>query len=360
MLAQPVGSRQHTSNLRRHMHTLHLTNGDSAAISLSRSGLSGSVLPWRDVLHDGPVPSDGDRAAFNLVRANYLSGGSGLSSEAIEADLTARDAQLDAIGAGDELVLWFEPDLYDQLQLIQVLARIATRDVTARPHVTIAPADCFLGPLDPSSMPPLYDARRVVTDADLVAGATAWEAFTADDPSSLPTCVTTLEAQITSRTYTDDAEVRLPHLAAALRRMLEEYPDTRSGLSRTERQICEVLAAGGRTMGATFQAQQRAESWLWLGDSSFAWYVQRLSDCPSPLIVHRNGTPVISLPSASDGRAYWDRPVELTPFGHEVQRGNADHIVSNGIDRWYGGVHATAARYWRWDPRYHRLVEGNP
>ncbi|MBL0938468.1 MAG: DUF1835 domain-containing protein [Gemmatimonadaceae bacterium] len=337
------------------MHTLHLTNGDSAAISLSRSGLAGSILPWRDVLHDGPVPSDRDRSAFNRARGTFLSRSGWATAEAIAADLSARDGQLDAVQTGDELVLWFEPDLYDQLQLIQVLARIAAREPALRPRITIVPADCFLGPLEPSSMPPLYDARRDLTDEDVAVSASAWEAFTATTPNALPACISALEARSAARTYADDDAVRLPHLAAAIRRMLEEYPDTKGGLSRTERQICEVLAAGGRTMGATFQAQQRAESWLWLGDMSFAWYVQRLSECAQPLIVQRSGAAVIGPPPMTDAKAYWDRPVELTPFGQEVLRGNADHITANGIDRWYGGVHATSSQYWRWDPHYHRL-----
>ncbi len=35
---------------------LHLTNGDSAADLIREAGIGGKVLPWRDVLHMGPVP----------------------------------------------------------------------------------------------------------------------------------------------------------------------------------------------------------------------------------------------------------------------------------------------------------------
>ena len=36
---------------------LHVTNGDSAANTLRQTALGGAVLPWQDVLHEGPVPA---------------------------------------------------------------------------------------------------------------------------------------------------------------------------------------------------------------------------------------------------------------------------------------------------------------
>ena len=38
---------------------LHVTNGESAGNTLRQTGLGGAVLPWQDVLHDGPVPDIG-------------------------------------------------------------------------------------------------------------------------------------------------------------------------------------------------------------------------------------------------------------------------------------------------------------
>ncbi|HKB20032.1 MAG TPA: heavy metal-responsive transcriptional regulator, partial [Gaiellaceae bacterium] len=36
---------------------LHVTNGESAGNTLRQTGLGGAVLPWQDVLHEGPVPA---------------------------------------------------------------------------------------------------------------------------------------------------------------------------------------------------------------------------------------------------------------------------------------------------------------
>jgi hypothetical protein len=36
---------------------LHVTNGESAADTLRQTALGGAVLPWQDVLHEGPLPA---------------------------------------------------------------------------------------------------------------------------------------------------------------------------------------------------------------------------------------------------------------------------------------------------------------
>src|SRR4051812_11067384 len=52
-----------------HEVPLHVTNGDSAAITLRETSVEGAVLPWRDVLNEGPLLREG----FNEARAAFLS-----------------------------------------------------------------------------------------------------------------------------------------------------------------------------------------------------------------------------------------------------------------------------------------------
>src|SRR3954471_20491615 len=103
---------------------LHVTNGDSTAHTLRLTSLGGRVLPWRDALNEGPVPPLGP-AALREVRTRFLSScGFGAENELL-LDLERRDGLLDeVIGETRSVVLWFEHDLYDQLQLLQVLCAI--------------------------------------------------------------------------------------------------------------------------------------------------------------------------------------------------------------------------------------------
>lgn len=342
------------------MATLHVTNGDIAAESLARSGLEGASLPWRDLLHDGPVPSDDDRAIFQRTRTAFIVGLHWASEPAVAAQFVTRDAALDAVGRDDEVVLWFEPDLYDQLQLLQVLARLARRADDQRPDVTIVPADTYLGPLDAEEYPTLYHARRRVGAVEFAQARSAWTAFTAATPLALQEAASRLAREIAAHRYAADDTVCLPYLAAALRRQLEEYPDTRMGLGRTERQLCEELAHGPMTLSSLYMKNQSAEAWVWLGDSTCAWYLERLSGGAHPVIAHDDGSPLVDPPNGSAAHAFWQRTAQLTPFGRDVVLGRADYVRANGIDRWIGGVHCTTASHWRWDTLQGRLVAPAP
>src|SRR5690348_11363216 len=106
---------------------LHISNGD--ATDLRGTGLASRVLYWRDVLHDGPVPAV-DPAELRRIRADFLAQAHSVDRAEGLAMLTERDSVLEANRHG-QYVLWFEADLYDQLQIIQVLARLAELEVPA-------------------------------------------------------------------------------------------------------------------------------------------------------------------------------------------------------------------------------------
>ena len=105
----------------RPLPALHVTNGDSTVLGLRGTGLAERVMPWRDVLHEGPVPDVPD-AELRRIRCAFLG---------VDADLFAERDRLLAEHRHGEYVLWFEADLYDQLQLVQILARLRALDVPA-------------------------------------------------------------------------------------------------------------------------------------------------------------------------------------------------------------------------------------
>ena len=81
------------------------------------------------VLHEGPAPGRVARAELRRIRADYIAAQCWATFDAALHDLTDRDATLS--GAHHGLTLWFEADLYDQLQLLQVLADLQTFHVPA-------------------------------------------------------------------------------------------------------------------------------------------------------------------------------------------------------------------------------------
>ena len=294
---------------------LHVTNGTS--VSLSGTGLGGEILTWVDVLHEGPVPAGITDDELRRVRSLFL------DSEWIAETSTANElARRDrALAAHDEVVLWFEHDLHDQLQLIQILDRFRH----SRAHLSLICTYPYLGPMTSDELAALWPLRHMVADSELELAAEAWRAFRASDPMD----VQALLARDTSA---------LPFLAGALRRHLQQFPSIESGLSRTERQILAVLAERPHTFHTLFPAEQRMEERIFMGDASLMRYVRGLAGCRAPLIREEEGVYL------------------MTNDGADVLAGRADHVRLNGINRWLGGVHLIGNEsLWRWDENAGKL-----
>jgi hypothetical protein len=334
----------------RRAHTtdalLHVTNGDSTAEMLRRTPLAGPVLAWRDALHEGPVPF-GDEREVRAARARFLvEAGWSRRPEEVVVELEQRDrALLEALTERREVVLWFEHDLYDQLQLVQALALIVRSGVPTDGARLICigkfegrPSFAGLGELNEYELASLWPLRRRIQPETLAAAIDAWDAFRRPDPHDL-------EA-LTARQLPG-----LDFLAAALVRLLEELPAVGDGLGRTERQLLEALAGGPTTPLEAFIACGRAEETPFLGDS-WAWLrLYELTFGNHPLLT---GLPLP--PPRGDAATFRAALIELTEVGRAVLEGRADRVAAVGIDRWLGGVHVTGCDPWRWDRESRRVV----
>src|SRR5947209_11115587 len=100
---------------------LHITNGESAGQLIQETGITGTLLTWDDVLHEGPTPADLSLGQMSEVRARFIANYYTLPFEEVMADFVRRDTALTHFHLHEEVVLWFEHDLYDQLQLLQLL-----------------------------------------------------------------------------------------------------------------------------------------------------------------------------------------------------------------------------------------------
>ncbi len=87
---------------------------------------SGPTSIWADPLHEGPVPGHVTDEELLDVRARHLAGdgAAGIDPAETIAELRRWRQVVDDHASYDELVLWYEHDLFDQLNLIQLLSRI--------------------------------------------------------------------------------------------------------------------------------------------------------------------------------------------------------------------------------------------
>jgi hypothetical protein len=283
--------------------TLHVANGDAVVPEVAAAaGIAPEdVLVWRDVLHDGPVPAGLEADALARVRARHLTARGWSHADDVDvseaaplAMLRERDARLAAHPLEGEVVLWFEDDLFDALQLAQVEDRLAGRPgPVTRVHLMHPPRGDLRAALA---------ARRPV-EPDPVAFA----ALRSPDP-------------------------RAWEAVPGFERLLEELPDARTGLTRLERQILEALRESPLAPGGLFLAATAREDPPWVGDTA----VFALAADLDPLVARTNGH------------------YELMPAGVAVLAGDAPRPP---VDRWLGGVHLGPGRPdWAWDAAARRAI----
>lgn len=272
---------------------LHVLNG--GATKVERAGVPGEITVWAYVLHDGSL-----------------------------SDVPDLDGFVDYAGH-DEVVFWVEHDLFDQMLLLRHLHGLSAID-PGPTRFSLVCRDEYLGPSSPERLHTFFNERHEITRAEIDAGREGWTRFRATDPTALVEWAATTQCRA------------LEFMPAALGRLFEEFPWTRDGLSRTERQALAAVRGGAKRLMDAFVASQRMEEPFFMGDLGFWDVTRRLANISRPLL-----TPALS--DAIRG----DEPVTLTGDGRRVLEGAADAVALNGIDRWIGGVHLTPWNCWRWD-----------
>ncbi|HEV2018075.1 MAG TPA: DUF1835 domain-containing protein [Gemmatimonadaceae bacterium] len=322
---------------------LNITNGDSAAGTLSEAGIVGKIIAWRDVLHEGPVDSSLSLNALSKRRARFISERGWGDFAHVSGDFAERDRVIQHLDYFDEVVLWFEDDLYDQLQLIQLLD-FFSRGSPRRKRLALIQVDGYIPPLSSAKLQELDEARAPVTSEQLALAQKAWKAFGSDDPSGI---LRLLNEKLSA----------LPYLAFALWRHLEEFPSIANGLSRSEREALTAIEEGHTTPVAAFLEVAKKQESIFLGDIIFYSYLERLSGKKNPLLTWTNGGAVIS-PTAENSRAFVKRELKVTPLGRDVVAGKKDWQDINTESRWLGGVGIEpGGKGWRWDAEERTLVK---
>jgi hypothetical protein len=323
---------------------LHVRCGEDILQQLEEAGVPGLKLSWADPLCEGPwLPYE--RALARPARARFLAERYALAFASTLDSLAAADEALAAAAAHEEVVLWFEHDLFDQsilAHLLTELAPLAARGVrVSLVQVSEYPGVARfvgLGQLDAAALGALFPARETVAPATFAVATRAVEAWSAADPVALE-----------ALRHPDPA---LPHLAAAIERYLAEYPALTTGLALSEQLALEAIAAGASTARAVFAEVQSRETHPWMGDAMLFARLRVLSEGAAPLIDVDGMWP-------SNADAHADPGLTLTGTGRDVLAGDADWFAVQPQERWMGGVHLRPGGVdWRWDGVQRRVVRG--
>src|SRR5882762_3827089 len=108
---------------------LHIHNGDSSADTAKQSSLPGEHFAFRESLITGPAPSGSSGEEWRRVRTAHLSESYGVDEGECEQSLLRQEEKLASFSEHDEVVLWFEHDLFCQLHLLYLLDWFSQQDL---------------------------------------------------------------------------------------------------------------------------------------------------------------------------------------------------------------------------------------
>ena len=313
---------------------LVLTNGTNTIRRMEEAGIPGVKEEWLEILHEGPVPLTDDREALNRIRARHFEAIGWTSFDGAMSGFSRRERRLKDPSQFRELQLWFEHDLYDQLQLIQLLDFLADQPEWLE-KTKLVQFTRFLGRVILPELLAGGNALRPVTTNQVELAQQAWLAYRQPGPAAFAELLKV------------DSSA-LPCLRAAICRICQELPDAASGLGRTERQILTVLEPGDCEPHDLFRACQAAEEAPFMGDAGFFLIVERLTRGTFPLIASEPAE--FLLPArVGDRDAFRRQRLQLTEAGRQTLKGDRDRLDDLPTPYWIGGCQIRGSDAARWD-----------
>jgi hypothetical protein len=325
---------------------LHVHNGESAAGTARQSNIPGRHISWQEAFTSGPTPAGLSRDESIELRAAFLSGESGRPPDEVRQQLLDQERIFDDIAQHEEVVLWFEHDLFCQSMLVYLLNRLSLNE-SGEAKISLICIGEFpgkpdfrgLGELNADELASLFDKRREVTQGQFQLAAKAWGAYSAPTPEPIE--------QLLSQDTT-----ALPYLAAAFRKHLERFPSVLNGLGLIENKVLEMSSTGKTNFSLMFIELMDSEPLFGTGDAGLVESIKRLVDSRDPLLKMAE-----AVRAGAESSKFHRSAFEITQRGQAILAGEEDFIDCCGIDLWLGGVHLKDGNsIWRWDGQQQKLV----
>ncbi|MGY4513826.1 hypothetical protein [Bradyrhizobium sp. USDA 3650] len=235
----------------------------------------------------------------------------------------------------DSIELWVDPRPNDQLVLVWLLDLLRPyKEITTK--LSLVHTDDKVANYAPESVAKWKLPAFKVTDNHLVTASRAWQAYRAETPKP---CFDLLMTDMTM----------LPRLRPALIALLEELPDSVTGLGASEMDILDFVNDGHT------DPRRVTEAW-WMrdvfdeNDARDALLELGAHSAPAVLL----GDPAFDNEARYFGKSEWK--VTLTALGRSIFAREDDMWRHNRIYRWWGGTELTNERLWRWDRESRLLV----
>jgi len=289
---------------------LHITNGDSFTEKLKELHLDGDVITWREMLCEGKTISTVGSESFWRTRFEFLNKNYKVSKSWFVEKTLKEYRSLCNHKQQDHIVLWFEYDLFCQINLLAVLSWLKTH----RRHAEISlvcsgkedDSDKMFGlsELSKEQLLALYDKRILLTQDDIEYADYVWQLYCSDNPIRL-------------ENLTDFSSYQFDYLSNAIKAHLKRFPKIVNGLNQIESDILQTaLDEKPKSKKALVAEVLGKPNHYGYGDTQYQRIIQSLK----PLFSSFN-------------------PVRLSKTGKEVLQGQTNYYANlRNTETYLGGA----------------------
>jgi hypothetical protein len=210
---------------------LHITNGTHLSEYLTDLGFSEPILTWQEMLCEGPTIAAINSEEFFKLRKIFLNDYYDIVVD--EQDLAKELHKLDSPTAYNEIILWFEYDLFCHINMLGVINLIHQKEIKSK--LSLVCSGRVHGEKDLKGLSELnqnqllahYEHRIELTPNDKELAIALWRTYCGSDHNILKPYITKASS--------------FEYMGNCLKAHLQRFPDQKSGLSALETNILKLI-----------------------------------------------------------------------------------------------------------------------
>jgi len=210
--------------------TLHITNGDGFTEVLKTLDISGDIITWREMLCEGKTTHEVGSETFWRQRYEFLNRAYKVTKDTFINRTLKEYRNLCNQKSQEDIVLWFNKDLFCQINMVAVLSWIKKNRSNANIFLIGSAVEKDAAPtpplssLDKAALEELYQNKLLLNKDDIEFGDYIWQLYCENSPIRLQSAIKQNNSQ-------------LQYLSNVIQTHLHRFPSLKNGLNELENKM---------------------------------------------------------------------------------------------------------------------------
>jgi hypothetical protein len=212
---------------------LHITNGDTFTQKLKTLDLKGDIITWREMLCEGKTETSVGSESFWKTRFEFLHKNYKITKSWYVEKTLKEYRSLCNHKQQDQIILWFEYDLFCQVNMLAVISWLKHHRKYAEVYLVCSGKEdekdilYSLSDLNEEQLHTLYKHKVLLTQDDIEYADYVWQLYCSDNPIRL-------------QNLTDFSNFQFDYLSDAILAHLKRFPSIKNGLNQVENNILKL------------------------------------------------------------------------------------------------------------------------